>query len=61
MVMVFVMCLVASAAATFREETRDGDVDASFVDFVDVFENDVLDDILKVMVVMFEWKSKSVW
>ena len=47
----FAMCLVASAAATLREETRDGDADASLVDFADALENDVLDDILRAMVV----------
>jgi len=45
----FAMCLVASAAATLREETRDGDADASLVDFADALENDVLDDILRAM------------
>jgi|TARA_B110000003_G_scaffold25680_1_gene24394 hypothetical protein len=57
----FAMCLVASAAATFREETRDGDADASLVDFADALENDVLDDILKAMVSTSERKSKSAW
>ena len=53
--------MVGGAAATFREETRDGDADASLVDFADALENDVLDDILKAMVSTSERKSKSAW